>query len=265
MWVVLPLVVFLAAYAPGAISLAAGQTMFAVLVVLLFNLIVPEGWRTGAVRLEAVCVGALAALAASLIMWPKGAAAVLRAEIALHFRAAGKLTRASFDFLFGTGDTAPVESAKLDLRARQRVEEALAAYAGERGEKARAFCDVGVAGADPISIGVADDTLSALRHAGYGVEGCLRRAAGRRNSALGTNRSTNWQAGSTIRARRNRELRALIDDLDMVAGSGNRRAEIAAATAACLDARRTDADFLRWLMGYRGQLSGSATWRTCAG
>jgi uncharacterized membrane protein YccC len=71
MWAVLPLAVFLAAYAPAAISLAAGQTMFALLVVLLFNLMVPEGWHTGAVRLEAVMAGALAALVASLIMWPR--------------------------------------------------------------------------------------------------------------------------------------------------------------------------------------------------
>jgi uncharacterized membrane protein YccC len=201
MWLALPLAVFFAAYAPAAISLGAGQTMFALLVVLLFNLMVPEGWRTGAVRLEAVTVGAFAALAASLIMWPKGAAAVLRSEVASHVRAASELTRASFDFLFGNGDAANVESAKRScLRARQRVEEALAAYAGERGQKRVALATWVSLVRIPVSMAVADETLTALRHAGYGVEGCPAAAQRIAETARsGTNRSTNWRGGSTIR------------------------------------------------------------------
>ena len=54
LWLALPLLVFLAAYAPGAISFAAGQAMFALMVVVLFNIMVPEGWEVGVVRLEAV-------------------------------------------------------------------------------------------------------------------------------------------------------------------------------------------------------------------
>ncbi len=50
MWIALPVAIFLGGYAPTAISLAAGQAMFALLVVLLFNLIVPTGWETGAVE-----------------------------------------------------------------------------------------------------------------------------------------------------------------------------------------------------------------------
>ena len=87
LWLSLPLAVFLAAYAPAAISFGAGQAMFALLVVELFNLMVPAGWEVGVVRLEAVAVGAVVALVASLIMWPKGAAAALRAEVAAHVRA----------------------------------------------------------------------------------------------------------------------------------------------------------------------------------
>ena len=253
MWVALPLAVFAAAYAPGAISLAAGQAMFALLVVLLFNLIVPEGWHTGAVRLEAVTVGALAALAASLIMWPKGASAVLRTEVALHVRAASELTRASFDFLLGTGRCGRTSSPRKQtcLRARQRVEEALAAYAGERGQKRVPLAMWVPLVRIPISICVADETLTALRHAGYGVDGCPAAAQRVAETARSVYESFAELADRLDDPRRapNRELRALIADLDMVAGAGNRRAEIAAATAACLDARRADADVLRWLMG----------------
>jgi len=252
MWVALPLAVFAAAYAPGAVSLGAGQAMFALLVVLLFNLMVPEGWQTGAVRLEAVTVGALAALAASLIMWPKGAAAVLRTEVAHHVRAASELTRASFEFLFGTGDAAHVESAKEScLRARQRVEEALAAYAGERGQKRVPLATWVPLVRIPISISVADETLIALRHAGYGADGCPAAAQRLTETARSVHESFDELADrldDPLRAP-NHALRTLIADLDMVGGDGNRRAEINAAIAACLDAHRADAGVLRWLMG----------------
>src|SRR4029453_11162475 len=84
LWMSLPIAVFLSGYAPTAISFGAGQAMFALLVVELFNLMMPEGWEVGAVRLEAVAVGAVVALVASLIMWPKGASVALRDEVAAH-------------------------------------------------------------------------------------------------------------------------------------------------------------------------------------
>ncbi|TMH30272.1 MAG: FUSC family protein [Betaproteobacteria bacterium] len=252
MWVALPLAVFLAGYAPTAISLGAGQAMFALLVVLLFNLMVPEGWHTGAIRVEALTVGALAALAASLIMWPKGASAVLRAEVALHVRAASELTRASFDFLFGTGDAARVESAKLAcVSARQRVEEALAAYAGERGQKRVPLAMWMPLVRIPVSIYVADDTLIALRHAGYGADGCPAAAQRVAQTARSVYESFDELADRLDDPRRAPDctLRALIADLDMVAGAGNRHAEIAETTAACIDASRGDADVLRSSIG----------------
>jgi hypothetical protein len=155
---------------------------------------------------------------------------VLRAEVALHVRAAGELTRASFDFLLGTGGAANVESAKqASLRARQRVEEALAAYAGERGQKRVPLATWVSLVRIPISIGVADDTLTALRHAGYGVEGCPAAARRVAETAHSVCASLDELAGRLDDPRRapNRELRVLMEDLDMVSGSGNRRAEIA--------------------------------------
>jgi uncharacterized membrane protein YccC len=252
MWVALPLAAFLAGYTPTAISLGAGQAMFALLVVLLFNLMVPEGWETGAIRLEAVTLGALAALAASLIMWPKGASAVLRAEVALHVRATTELTRASFDFLFGTGDAVRVESAKLAcVRARQRVEEALAAYAGERGQKRVPLAMWMPLVRIPICIYVADDTLVALHHAGYGTEGCTVAAQRVVQAAQSVYASLDELADRLDDPHRaaDRVLGKLVADLDMVAGAGAQRAGIAAATGVCLDASRADGDVLRWLMG----------------
>ena len=64
LWISLPVAVFLAGYAPSAISFGAGQAMFVVLVVELFNLMAPGGWEVGVARVEAVAVGALVALSA---------------------------------------------------------------------------------------------------------------------------------------------------------------------------------------------------------
>jgi len=252
LWSALPLAVFLSAYASTAVSLGMGQAMFALLVVLLFNLMLPEGWHTGTVRLEAVTVGALAALVASLIMWPKGAAAALRTEVALHVRAAGELTRASFDLVLGHGDAARIEWAgRACTQARQRVEEALAAYAGEKGSNRVPLVVWAPLLQIPISIRVADNTLTALHHAGYGVYGCpaaARRVAQTVQSLCESLDELAMRLEDPGRTP-DHELGTLIADLDMVAGDGKRRKEIVAATAACLDSSRTDADVMHWLIG----------------
>jgi uncharacterized membrane protein YccC len=252
LWAALPLAAFLACYAPSAFSLGTGQAFFALFVVLLLNLIAPEGWQTGAIRLEAVIVGALVALAASLIMWPRGASAAMRAEAARHVRAVRQLTRASLDFLFGSGDAAQVETAlQASLLARPRAEEALGAYAGERGAKRVPLASWVRLVRVPVAIGVADDALAALRRAGYGVGGCPAAAQRITETAQAVCAALDEWADRLDDPGRapDRTLHDLIADLDMFAGTGDRRAEIAAAIAACLDARRGDANVLEWMVG----------------
>src|SRR5207247_1520365 len=57
LWGVLPVAILLAAYAPRAISFAAGQAGFTVVLFVLFNIIQPVGWRVGVVRVEDVAIG----------------------------------------------------------------------------------------------------------------------------------------------------------------------------------------------------------------
>ena len=96
--------VFLAGYAPYAISFGAGQAMFALLVVELFNLMVPEGWEVGVVRLEAVAVGAAVALVDLDHHVAEGGIAALREEVAAHVRAGQRLVEAAFEGLIGRAD-----------------------------------------------------------------------------------------------------------------------------------------------------------------
>lgn len=77
MWVTLPLVAFGSAFVPEVASFIAGQAAFTMMVVIIFNLIHPIGWRVGLIRVEDVIIGALVGVVVSLLLWPRGAAAAV--------------------------------------------------------------------------------------------------------------------------------------------------------------------------------------------
>ena len=85
LWGVLPVAVLLAAYAPRAISFAAGQAGFTVVLFVLFNIIQPVGWSVGVVRVEDVAIGFAISLGVGLLFWPRGAASLLRENIAAAY------------------------------------------------------------------------------------------------------------------------------------------------------------------------------------
>ena len=78
LWALLPFVVLVAAYLPEAVSFAAGQAAFTVMVVILFNIIEPVGWTVGLVRIEDIALGCAAGLISGVLLWPRGAAAQIR-------------------------------------------------------------------------------------------------------------------------------------------------------------------------------------------
>ena len=75
LWTLLPLVVFGSAYVPEIASFTAAQAAFTMMVLIIFNLVVPTGWQVGLIRVEDVVVGALVGVVASLLLWPRGATA----------------------------------------------------------------------------------------------------------------------------------------------------------------------------------------------
>ena len=81
LWVLLPVLVFASAYVPEVASFTAAQAAFTMMVLVIFNLIVPTGWRVGLVRVEDVVVGAFAAMVVSVLLWPRGAKVVVNATI----------------------------------------------------------------------------------------------------------------------------------------------------------------------------------------
>src|SRR3989441_2924034 len=85
LWGVLPVAVLLAAYAPRAISFAAGQAGFTVVLFVLFNIIQPVGWTVGLIRVEDVAIGFAISLGVGLLFWPRGAGSLLRDDLAAAY------------------------------------------------------------------------------------------------------------------------------------------------------------------------------------
>ncbi|MGX9789056.1 FUSC family protein [Mycobacterium sp. MMS18-G62] len=82
MWMLLPVVAFGSAFVPEVASFIAGQAAFTMMVLINFNLIVPTGWRVGLIRVEDVLVGALVGVIVSVLLWPRGATALVSTAIA---------------------------------------------------------------------------------------------------------------------------------------------------------------------------------------
>ena len=92
LWVLLPPAVLFAGLAPAAISFAAGQAAFTLTLLILFNILAPEGWQIGLVRIEDVAIGGAVSLAVGLLFWPRGAGAALGQRAGRGLRATARST-----------------------------------------------------------------------------------------------------------------------------------------------------------------------------
>ncbi|HEY4704045.1 MAG TPA: FUSC family protein, partial [Streptosporangiaceae bacterium] len=77
LWILLPIAVLIAGFAPAVISFAAGQASFTITLLILYNIIAPAGWKVGLVRVEDVAIGCAVSLVVGLLFWPRGAASAL--------------------------------------------------------------------------------------------------------------------------------------------------------------------------------------------
>ena len=136
LWIALPICVFLAVYTPTAVHFMIGQAMFTLTVVVLFNLIQPEGWRTGLVRVEDILVGAGTAVIVGAIFWPRGAHGQLRASLASLFGAGGAYFAAAVRFLFDRATEEEASSASAHaLACGLRASDAFATFLSEPGPR----------------------------------------------------------------------------------------------------------------------------------
>lgn len=81
LWTLLPVVAFGSTYVSVVGSFVAGQAMFTMMVLIVFNLMSPQGWQVGLIRIEDVVVGAAVGMIVSALLWPRGAATAVRRAI----------------------------------------------------------------------------------------------------------------------------------------------------------------------------------------
>ena len=89
LWQALPVAVLVAAYAPGTIPFVVGLASFTVTISVLYNIIVPVGWKVGALRVEDVAIGAAVSAVVGALFWPRGATAVVGDDLADAFHRGG--------------------------------------------------------------------------------------------------------------------------------------------------------------------------------
>ena len=140
LWVLLPLAILVAGFAPQTVSFAAGQAAFTVAVVILFNLMQPVGWQVGLVRVQDVAIGCAAALVVGLLLWPGSAAARVRHALAEAYGSTadllGDTVRSSLTADVPRADRSGASSAAL------RLDGALRQYLAERGVRPEGLATV---------------------------------------------------------------------------------------------------------------------------
>lgn len=165
LWVILPIAVLCGGLAPSAISFAAGQAAFTLTLLVLFNLLVPEGWRLGLIRVEDVAIGGAVSLAVGLLFWPRGAGADLgRALGRAYVDSSGYLADAvAFGVACCDSSGPPVgppraQATKAAASAR-RLDDTFRGYLAERGQKKIALAEVTTLVTGVVGVRLAADAV----------------------------------------------------------------------------------------------------------
>jgi uncharacterized membrane protein YccC len=134
LWAVLPLAVLVAAYAPGTAPFAVGQAAFTVTISVLYNIVVPVGWKVGELRVEDVAIGVAVAAVAGVLFWPRGATAVVARDLADAFHAGGVYLVQATAWALGVREEQP-DGAVAVVSAGVRLDDALRSLFAEQGTK----------------------------------------------------------------------------------------------------------------------------------
>ena len=115
------------------ISFAAGQAAFTVVVLVLFNIIAPTGWKVGILRIEDVAVGFAISLGVGLVFWPRGAAALLRQNLAAAYSRTSDYVAAMVEELSGLdGGANPGRAELAATTSVHRLDDSFSQYLAER-------------------------------------------------------------------------------------------------------------------------------------
>jgi uncharacterized membrane protein YccC len=136
LWFLLPLAVLAAGAAASVFSFATGQAGFTVFVIILFNLLVPAGWKVGLVRVEDVVLGCVVSVVVGLLFWPRGATAAFGQALCDAYRTGSRALVTAVDRLVSPGLDVPMQQAdSRSMASYHLLEEAYRQFLAERGAK----------------------------------------------------------------------------------------------------------------------------------
>ncbi len=141
LWIAFPLAVLVAAYTPGTAPFVVGQAAFTVTIVVLFNLLVPAGWRVGLLRVEDVAIGCAVSLVVGFLFWPRGVSSVVGDNLADAFRSGASYLGDAVSWALGDREQRPEHGAAA-FAAGSRLDDALRGYLTEQGSKRLSKSDV---------------------------------------------------------------------------------------------------------------------------
>jgi uncharacterized membrane protein YccC len=165
LWVVLPVAILVAAFVPEAISFAAGQAAFTVVLLILFNIVAPIGWQVGLVRVEDVALGCAASLVVGVLVWPRGAAAAIGTALSEAYHAGTVYLDSAVAYSLRTAGP-PTEQLRDMLAAGRRLDDALRQYLAERGAKPVPLDHLTAAANGATRLRLAGEAITAVRAMG---------------------------------------------------------------------------------------------------
>jgi uncharacterized membrane protein YccC len=196
LWVLLPPAVLFAGLAPAAISFAAGQAAFTLALLILFNILAPEGWQIGLVRIEDIAIGGAVSLAVGLLLWPRGAGAALGTALAQAYAASAEYLASAARFGIGRCDAvalpapAPTEEAARAAAAARRLDDTFRSYLAERGAKPVPLAEVTSLVTGIVGLRLAGDAVLDLWRQDGSGDG--DRTAARQELFASTEQMTRW-------------------------------------------------------------------------
>jgi hypothetical protein len=196
LWLLLPPAVLLAGLAPAAISFAAGQAAFTLTLLILFNILAPEGWRIGLVRIEDIALGSAVSLAVGLLFWPRGAGAALGKALAEAYADSANYLASAARFGIGRCDSvarpvpAPTDEATRAAAAARRLDDTFRSYLAERGAKPVPLAEVTSLVTGVVGLRLAGDAVLDLWRNDDAADG--NRTAARQELLATTEQMTGW-------------------------------------------------------------------------
>jgi hypothetical protein len=196
LWLLLPVAILLAGFAPAAFSFGAGQAAFTLTVLIIFDILAPAGWRLGLVRIEDVALGGAVSLLVGVLLWPRGAAAALGRALSHAYSDCAAYLASAVKYGISRCDAStparprPSDRALRAAASSRRLDDTFRGYLSERGEKHLALAEIAHLVTGVVALRLAGDAVLQLWLTGDVAGG--ERATARHELIEGTERVTGW-------------------------------------------------------------------------